>query len=382
MKTDIFEDLFVLEMANNHLGRLDRGLAIVDKFSKIIRFNNVKAAIKIQLRDVNTLIHANYRHREDIRYIKKTIHTAMPPENYATLVTAIRNSNAKPCATPFDETSVDLCVNLGIQILKLASSDLNDWFLIEKIAKTRKPVIASTGGSSLKDIDDLVTFFENRNIPLALNHCVSLYPTEDSELEMNQIDFLRNRYPHVTVGFSSHEYHTWDASMYIAYAKGARTFERHIDIEDDGVKVSPYCSTPAQIDTWFRAFRKAKEMCGGGAQTKRVPPVAEIKYLDALVRGVYAKRDLPAGTALTEEDLYLAIPLLKGQISCRELMRGELLLRPVAKDAPLNIDDIDSPYSYSDELKSAIYARGLDPEQGEDPAAKGAKGIDQSNKTP
>jgi sialic acid synthase SpsE len=381
MKADIFEDLFVLEMANNHLGKLERGLAMVDKFSKIIRFNNVKAAIKIQLRDVNTLIHANYRHREDIRYIKKTVHTVMPTEHYATLLTTIRKSNAIPCATPFDEASVDLCVNLGVQYLKLASSDLNDWFLIEKIAKTGKPVIASTGGSSLKDIDDLVKFFENRNIPLALNHCVSLYPTEDSELELNQIDFLRNRYPNVAIGFSSHEYHSWDASMYMAYAKGARTFERHIDIEDDGVKVSPYCSTPAQIDTWFKAFRKAKEMSGGGPQTKRVPPVAEIKYLDALVRGVYAKRDLPAGTPLTEEDVYLAIPLLKGQISCRELMRGELLLRPVKKDAPLIIDDIDSPYSYSDDLKKTIYARGLDPDAGEDPAAKGAKGIDQSNKT-
>jgi N-acetylneuraminate synthase len=192
---------------------------------------------------------------------------------------------------------------------------------------------------------------------------------------------LRHRYPHVAIGFSSHEYHSWDASMYLAYAKGAHTFERHIDIDDDGVQVSPYCSTPAQIDTWFKAFRKAKEMCGGGAQTKRVPPVAEIKYLDALVRGVYAKRDLPAGTALTEEDVYLAIPLLKGQISCRELMRGELLLRPVKQDAPLIIDDIDSPYSYSDELKKTIYVRGLDPDVGEDPAAKGAKGIDQSNKT-
>jgi N-acetylneuraminate synthase len=381
MKADIFEDLFVLEMANNHLGKLERGLAIVDKFSKIIRFNNVRAAIKIQLRDVNTLIHANYRHREDIRYIKKTIHTTMPPESYAALVTAIRKANAIPCATPFDETSVDLCVNLGVQIIKLASSDLNDWFLIEKIAKTRKPVIASTGGSSLKDIDDLVTFFENRNIPLAINHCVSLYPTEDSQLEINQIDFLRQRYPHVTVGFSSHEYHSWDASMFLAYAKGARTFERHIDIDDDGVKVSPYCSTPAQVDTWFKAFRKAKEMCGGGAQTKRVPPVGEIKYLDALVRGVYAKRDLPAGTPLTEDDVYLAIPLLKGQISCRELMRGEVLLQPVKQDAPLIIDYIDSPYSYSDELKRTIYDRGLDPEAGEDPAAKGATGIDQSNKT-
>ncbi len=380
MKADIFEDLFVLEMANNHLGKLQRGLAIVDKFSKIIRFNNVRAAIKIQLRDVNTLIHADYRQRSDIRYIKKTLQTALSTDDYTTLITTIRKAGVLPCATPFDESSVDLCVTLGVQIIKLASSDLNDWFLIEKIAKTRKPVIASTGGSSLKDIDDLVTFFQNRNIPLALNHCVSLYPTEDSDLEMNQIDFLRNRYPHVAVGFSSHEYHSWDASIYIAYAKGARTFERHIDIEDDGVKISPYCSTPAQIDTWFKAFRKAKEMSGGGPETKRIPPVAEIKYLDALVRGIYAKRDLPVGTPLSDDDLYLAIPLLKGQISCRELMRGEVLLRAVKKDAPVYIDDIDSPYSHSDELKKAIYDRGLDPQAGEDPAAKGAKGIDLSNK--
>jgi sialic acid synthase SpsE len=380
MKADIFEDLFVLEMANNHLGKLERGLAIVDKFSKIIRFNNVRAAIKIQLRDVNTLIHQDFRQRSDIRYIKKTLQTAMSTDDYTTLITAIRKSGAIPCATPFDESSVDICVTLGVQIIKLASSDLNDWFLIEKIAKTRKPVIASTGGSSLKDIDDLVTFFENRNIPLAINHCVSLYPTEDSDLEMNQIDFLRDRYPHVAVGFSTHEYHTWEASMYMAYAKGARTFERHIDIEDDGVKISPYCSTPAQIDTWFKAFRKAKEMSGGGPQTKRIPPVAEIKYLDALVRGIYAKRDLPVGTPISEEDVYLAIPLLKGQLSCREMMRGEILLRPVKKDAPLSIDDIDSPYSHSDELKKAIYDRGLDPQAGEDPAAKGAKGIDLSNK--
>jgi sialic acid synthase SpsE len=380
MKADIFEDLFVLEMANNHLGKLQRGLAIVDKFSKIIRFNNVRAAIKIQLRDVNTLIHKDFRQRSDIRYIKKTMQTALSVDDYTTLIAAIRKGGALPCATPFDETSVDLCVTLGVQIIKLASSDLNDWFLIEKIARTRKPVIASTGGSSLKDIDDLVTFFQNRNVPLAVNHCVSLYPTEDSELEMNQIDFLRDRYPHVAVGFSTHEYHSWDASMYIAYAKGARTFERHIDIEDDGVQVSPYCSTPAQIDTWFKAFRKAKEMSGGGPQTKRSPPVAEIKYLDALVRGIYAKRDLPVGTPLADEDVYLAIPLLKGQLSCRELMRGEVLLREVKKDAPLYIDDIDSPYSHSDELKKAIYDRGLDPRSGEDPAAKGAKGVDLSNK--
>ncbi len=251
-----------------------------------------------------------------MRYIKKTLDTRLSKADYATLVNAVRKSGCIPSATPFDEASVDLCVELGVPIIKLASSDLNDWFLIEKIAKTRKPVIASTGGSSLKDADDLVTFFANRNIPLALNHCVSLYPSKDNELEMNQIDFLKNRYPNNTIGFSTHECTDWSSSMLIAYAKGARTFERHIDIDADGVAVSPYCSKPEQIDTWFKAFQKAQEMCGNSGAAKRIPPEKEIQYLDGLVRGVYARRDLPEGYVLThekiEEDVYLAVPAAEG----------------------------------------------------------------------
>ena len=217
--------------------------------------------------------------------------------------------------------------------------------LIEKIAAAKKPVIVSTGGSSLKDIDDLVQFFDNRRIPLAINHCVSLYPSEDHELEMNQIDFLRERYPEHVIGFSTHECHDWTSSMLIAYAKGARTFERHVDIDSDGVKVSPYCSLPDQVDQWFKTFHQAKAMCGAPGTQRRLLPRKEIEYLDALVRGVYAKADLPEGHILGDDDVYLAIPLQKGQISCRELMRGEVLLKPIRKDAPILIDAIDSPYA-------------------------------------
>jgi N-acetylneuraminate synthase len=300
----------------------------------------------------------------DLRYVKKTLETRLTDEDLATLVRAIRQAGFTATATPFDERSVDLCVELGIPIIKLASSDLNDWVLIEKIAKTKKPVVVSTGGSSLKDVDDIVTFFANRNIPLGINHCVSLYPTEDSELELNQIDFLRNRYPDNTIGFSSHEYSNWSNSMFIAYAKGARMFERHIDIQTEGVKVSPYCSLPHQVDEWFRAFHKAKEMCGAPGTQKRIPPKKEIEYLDALVRGVYAKADLPEGHCLMDNDVYLAIPLQKGQLSCRELMRGEMLLKAVQRDAPIKIDDIESPYSQIPSLKKTIYQRGLDVENG------------------
>src|SRR5215471_1916791 len=319
---DIFDELFVLELANNHLGDLQRGVKIISDYSQVVRFNNVRAAIKLQLRDVDTFIHRDFRRRDDIRYIKKTLDTRLSPDDFAAMVKAIREASCIPMATAFDEQSVDFCCELGIPILKIASSDCNDWILIERIAKTKKPVIVSTGGSSLKDIDDLVAFFSNRHIPLAINHCVSLYPSEDADIQMNQIDFLRNRYPNHVVGFSTHEYHDWKNSMLIAYAKSARTFERHIDIQTEGMKVSPYCSVPEQVDTWFKAFHRAKRMCGPPGTQKRLPPAKEIEYLDALVRGVYAKRDLPVGHQLQDADVYLAIPLQQGQISCRELMRG------------------------------------------------------------
>ena len=318
-QNEIFEDLFVLEMANNHWGSVERGLKIIEEFSQVVRFNNVKAAIKLQFRDVDSFIHQDFKDSKDNRYIKKTMDTKMSRENFQILIDAIRKGGCIPMATPFDEASVDLSEYFDLPIIKIASSDLNDWPLIEKIASTRRPTIISSGGSSLKDLDDIIKYFKNRDIPLAVNHCVAMYPSEDSELELNQIDFLKNRYPENVIGYSTHEYNSWDISTAIAYAKGARTFERHIDIDMDNVPVSSYCTRPEQADKWFKAYNKTKEMCGAPGTQKRLAPKKEITYLDALVRGVYAKRDLPAGYVVTNDDFnkdfYMAIPLQKGQMS-------------------------------------------------------------------
>lgn len=362
MNNQIFEDLFVLEMASNHQGNVDRGLAIIDRFSKVVRFNNVRAAIKLQFRDIDNFIHKDFLDRQDIRYVKRLSDTKMTKEHFAQLVDAIKRSGCIPMSTPFDEKSVDWCVEFDMPIIKVASADNNDWTLLEKIAKTRRPVIISTGGMSQKDMDDVVTFFAHRSIPLSLNHCIAAYPHEDSECELNQIDYLRNRYPDIVIGYSCHEYHDWSASMYIAYAKGARTFERHIDINDDGFQVATYSSLPEQIDTWFKAWHKAIEMCGTSSSQRRNMLEKEIAYLDSYVRGVYAKKDLVAGQTLTDEDCYLAIPLQKGQISSRELMLGKFghkLLNSCAKDQPITVDILDTPYSSDPTMLKAFKERGL-----------------------
>jgi len=317
MNEPLFENLFVLELANNHWGRLERGLKIVSDFAEVVHRNGVNAAIKLQFRDVPSFIHGGHRDREDVRYIKKVGATELSWDEQKIMVDAVRDAGMVTMVTPFDEVSVDKAVEFGVQILKIASSDIRDRVLLEKIAGAGKPVIASSGGSNLEDVDHLVSFFAERKIPFALNHCVSIYPSQDSELELNQIDFLRARFPGLLIGYSTHEMTDWSSSVMMAYAKGARTFERHIDIEADGIAVSPYCTLPHQADIWFKAFNKAVEMCGASGATKRVPPEKEVKYLNELVRGVYVARDLPAGHILTPDDVFLAVPLLHGQISVR-----------------------------------------------------------------
>ena len=360
---DVFENLFVLEAANNHWGSLERGLRIVREYGTVVRYNNVRAAIKFQFRDVDSFIHPEFQGSEDLRYIKKTEATRLTVEEFGAIVKETVRVGCIPMATPFDERSVDLCVQFDMPIIKVASSDVNDWPLLEKVASTKLPVLISSGGASEKDLDDVVTFFENRSIPLGINHCVSLYPSEDHELELNQIDYLKDRYPGHTIGLSTHEYHDWQASMFMSYAKGARTWERHVDVDADGITVSPYCSLPHQVDTWFKAFHKAREMSGGSAYSRRVVQKREIEYLDALVRGVYARRELEPGYVFGkdsfDEDFYLAIPLQKGQLSCREIVNGEKLTRAIVPHEPLTIDHIDGPYAETEVLRQIILDRGI-----------------------
>ena len=100
-KNEIFDGLFVLELANNHLGNLQRGLNQVEEFSQVVRFNNVKAAIKLQFRDMDTFVHPEYVGSKDVKYIKKTTEKKLTKKEYKTLVDKIVSSGCIPMSTPW-----------------------------------------------------------------------------------------------------------------------------------------------------------------------------------------------------------------------------------------------------------------------------------------
>tara|TARA_B100000900_G_scaffold406651_1_gene418011 strand:+ start:27 stop:1133 length:1107 start_codon:yes stop_codon:yes gene_type:complete len=360
---ELIENLFVLELANNHLGSIERGYKIIDEHSAVTKMHNIKAAIKLQIRDVDNFIHKDFLNGDGSRYIEKTLKTKLSFEEYATLVDRIKNRDCIPMATAFDEKSVETCVKLELPVMKIASSDANDWPLIEKIAEHDFPVIVSNGGLSEHDLDKLVDYFNKRDKVLAINHCVSLYPSENHEIELNQIDYLKNRYPDNIIGFSSHEYLDWSKSMLISYAKGARTWERHIDIDFEGIKVSPYNSRPENCNEWYLAYQEAKEMCGSSSISKRLITTKETKYLDELVRGVYAKKDICKGVSIDSKNFndffYLSIPLKKGQLSCREIINDTVIIKDIKKDSPLQVEQIDGPLSKNPSIRKLITSRGV-----------------------
>ncbi len=334
-KNSIFNELFVLELANNHWGKVSRGLKIIKEFGRVVKKNNIKATIKFQFRDVKKFIHPDFFLNKDIRYIDKTRKTIISWEDMGEMIKEVSNQGMLTMATPFDDFSVNKCVEFNLDLIKIASSDVKDKSLVEQIGSTGKPVIASSGGCTLKDLDWIVNYFKSIDVPFALNHCVSLYPSEDNQLQLNQIDLLKNRYPDTIIGFSSHEYNSWDYSMMISYAKGARTFERHIDIELDNIPVSQYCSLPQQIDTWFKSFNKVKVFCGDSPNKQRKIEIEERDYLDNLVRGVYVNKNIKSNKTLTLDDVFFAIPKLKGQLSCQEFINGISLSEKIKKGKPI-----------------------------------------------
>ena len=200
-----FNDLFVLDMANNHQGDVAHGVRIISEMAEVVGRHDVKGLIKFQFRQLDSFIHPDHVVTSDNKHIPRFLSTKLNLIDYKKLLVQIRRNNMSAICTPFDEESVPAIVNMGFDLLKVASCSAKDWPLLEEVAKANLPVIFSTGGLQICEIDEVVSFFEHRGVDFAIMHCVSIYPTPDHKCELNQIEVLKARYPDRVIGWSTHE---------------------------------------------------------------------------------------------------------------------------------------------------------------------------------
>lgn len=335
-----FDSLFVFDIANNHQGSVEHGLRIIEEVGEAARQHGVRGVFKFQFRQLDTFIHPAHKASSSNKHLGRFSSTWMDHAGYRTLFDAAKAQGMYTMCTPFDEESVDLITDMGFDLIKVASCSAKDWPLLEKIANANLPIIFSTGGLGLSNIDDLVSFFEHRGCDFAIMHCVSLYPIPSDKFHLNQIDVLMERYRNRVIGWSTHEAPDESLPVAIAVAKGARIFERHVGVATDAITLNAYSSTPAQVAAWIAAAKSAMQICGSRIRTI---DEAETASIDSLRRGIFAKQSIKKGMTLTRDMVYFAMPYQTGQVDSGHWREGILTQTSIDVDQPLLADGVHIP---------------------------------------
>lgn len=207
-------------------------------------------------------------------------------------------------SSPFDIESVEILEKTGVRIYKIASSEVTNHILLEAVAKTRKPVIMSTGISTENEIAMAIDCLSNNGTPeIFLLHCISLYPTPNDKINLNRIKTLKERF-NLQVGYSDH---TPDyRAVELAIASGALVIEKHltldyfIDCPDKAVSLDP-----KQFTNMINSINNIVSNLGSGQLSYTS---AEKSVALSARKSLFARRDISAGTILCEDDIIAKRP--------------------------------------------------------------------------
>jgi sialic acid synthase SpsE/mannose-6-phosphate isomerase-like protein (cupin superfamily) len=335
MKQFNFSGLFILDLANNHQGDVEHGINIIRAMGAALKEQGVRGGIKFQFRQLDSFIHPEYQGKKDIPHVQRFLSTRLEKNDYQRLISVVREEGLVPICTPFDEESVDLIEELDIDVIKVASCSASDTPLLERVAMARMPTVASTGGLDTEQIDRMVDIFSRENLNFALHHCVSIYPTPLSNLQLNQIDNLKSRYDPVPIGWSTHEDPDDTTTVQLAYSKGASFFERHVGVETEKYSLNRYSSNPAQIKKWIQGYHRAVESCGSPER----PPatLVEREALRSLMRGVYARQSIKQGGKISRSDVFFAMPAVESNLLSGNWQSGLVADRDYQINDPISV---------------------------------------------
>ncbi len=308
------EVYFVAEAGLNHGGSREKALAMVRAAkwagADAVKFQTFKAEKLASSR------RAQLAHTGDVDMQELFRKLELDYDTFRILFKEAKRLEIDFMSTPFDEESVDFLDELGVGAFKVASGDITHRPLLQKIAAKKKPVLISTGMSSVEEIEHSIDWmFTEQNSQVILLHCVSAYPPRPNELNMKSVEFLRDRFG-LPVGFSDHSVGTMGAT--IAVALGAQVIERHFMLDTRGdVPDRDVSFDTKQLRTHIEELRGIGVMLGERA---KLVGESEERNKTASRRALYARRPIAPGETISRDMLYA--------------------LRPAVGISPEHVDDV------------------------------------------
>jgi N-acetylneuraminate synthase/sialic acid synthase len=325
------EDCYVIaEIGNNHQGDIELAKKLIDaaklagcdaaKFQKRCNSKLYSKEMYDRHYDSENAFAETYgAHREALE---------LPIEAFAELKRYSESVGITFFATAFDAESADELFQLDLPAYKIASSDLTNLPLLRQVAGFGKPIIISTGYSSMEDVERAYEAILPINPQLAILQCTSSYPAEVETLNLHVIETFRARFPEAVIGFSGHE--NGIAMPLVAYMLGARIVEKHFTLNRTMKGTDHAFSLTG--DGMRRMVRDLKRVRVALGKATKEPLPCEVAPMRKMLKVVVAARDLPAGAVLTEPDMALRVC---GEVSgLRPYELGDLVGRRLRSPVP------------------------------------------------
>jgi N-acetylneuraminate synthase/sialic acid synthase len=332
----------IAEIGHNHQGSVERARELVRAAHEA-----GADAVKLQKRDNRRLYtHALYdspydnensfgptygAHREALE---------LDRDAYATLRDEAKALGLVFFATAFDEASADLLAELGAPAFKIASGDLTNTPLLRHVATFGKPLVVSTGGATIEDVDRAVETVTGAGGTLCLLQCTAAYPAAVEDLNLGVIATLRDRYPELVIGLSDHQ--DGIAMAPVAFMLGARVVEKHFTLSHTAKGTDhAFSLMPEGMRKLVRDLRRVPIAIGDGVKR---PLPSEETPLRKMGKQLVAAHALSAGHVLADGDLVAKSPADGGlaPYALDELL-GRPLHRALAEDEAISADDVGDP---------------------------------------
>jgi sialic acid synthase len=236
-------------------------------------------------------------------------------------------------ATAFDVPSADFLAQLDMPAYKIASGDLRNIPLLQYVASFGKPVIVSTGGATVEDVERAYAAVMPINPQLCILQCTAGYPAAFEELDLRVITTYRESFPDAVIGLSGHD--NGIAMAPVAYVLGARVVEKHFTLNRAAKGTDhSFSLEPVGLRKLVRDLQRVRVALGDGE--KKVYPSEEGPILK-MSKKLVAARDLPTGHVLRAEDVALKSPGDGLPPHMLDVVVGRTLLRPLRADDTIQL---------------------------------------------